>query len=306
MMRLTKACLIPVFLSASFLCSARSCPADTVALWKNCRVDFGNEVSLYAFRPQKPNGISTVICPGGSYFWLDSEGEGFAVAEWLVSQGITAFVLEYRTAGCAEFSWHTRSVFRGKRYPDMLADAQRAMQYVWENAGEYNIDRDKIGVMGFSAGGHLALCAACFSSTDFLSAMGIHTDAPKRPAFVAAVYPVVTMENPYAHKRSRRGLLGDRMARDARMRDSLSVEKHIPDNCPPVFFVNCKDDKVVNPRNSELLDEALSGKNIPHKYICYNNGNHGFGVCSEACSPESREWTKEFLDWLKELYSSIL
>lgn len=277
-------------------------PTDTVSLWQGEKIPFGKEVSLYAFRPEQPNGISVVVCPGGSYHWHDLDNEGIKVAEWLNSQGITAFVLTYRVAGCAEIAFHTRLIFRGKRHPDMITDAQRALQYVQEHADDYRLDPSRIGIMGFSAGGHLAMSTACFSGTNFLQLSGIETDANLRPAFVVAVYPVVTMQPPYVHRRSRRGILGDSRVGNRHMRDSLSLEMHIPDDCPPVFLINCVDDPVVAYQNSVLLDSALTHKGIPHEYHQYAEGKHGFGASDYFGSPECREWKNEFLRWLGELY----
>ena len=160
--------------------------------------------------------------------------------------------------------------------------------------------------MGFSAGGHLVMSAACYNETDFLQLSGIQTDVNLRPAFVVPVYPVVTMDPPYVHKRSRRGLLGDNRVADQTIRDSLSLEKHIPDNCPPVFLINCVDDPIVQYQNSELLDSAVTQKGVPHRYIQYETGGHGFGASEEKGSPECRQWKNEFLAWLKAFYPSSL
>lgn len=307
MMSVKKACFwcVLLLLTVPVYCPAASQPADTIALWDGVKMPHGRQVALYAFRPETPNGISVVVCPGGSYHWLDQEVEGFKVGEWLSANGITAFVLLYRTAGKVEVAMPVRLVFRGKRHPDMITDAQRALQYVGEHAPEYGIDPDKIGMMGFSAGGHLVMSAACFNATNFLQLAGIETDVNLRPAFVVPVYPVVTMDPPYVHRRSRRGLLGDNRVADSAMRDSLSLEKHIPDNCPPVFLINCVDDPIVQYQNSELLDAALTQKNVPHRYIQYETGGHGFGASDEKGSPECRQWRNEFLAWLKSLYPSL-
>ena len=299
-------CLLILLLFLSLCGYASIPPVDTIALWKGENIRFGKEVSLYAYKPEQPNGISIIVCPGGSYYWHDKENEGELVAEWLRSKGITAFVLTYRVAGAAEIAFHTRLIFRGKRHPDMITDAQRALQYVGEHAAEYSIEPDRIGMMGFSAGGHLVMSAACFNESDFLQLAGIQTDAELRPAFVVPVYPVVTMDPPYVHRRSRRGILGDNRVGNQAMRDSLSLEKHIPDNCPPVFLVNCVDDPVVRYENSVLLDSALAQKGVPHTYIQYETGGHGFGASEEKGSPECREWKQEFLSWLKSLYPSSL
>ena len=278
---------------------------EVIALWEGTKVRHGKEVVMEAYRPQDANGISVIVCPGGSYYWHDRENEGEKVGQWLSENGITAFVLYYRAAGCAEIAFNSRLVFRGKRHPDMITDAQRALQYVQEHAKEYGIDKDKIGMMGFSAGGHLVMSAACFSGTDFLQLSGIEADINRRPAFVASIYPVVTMNSPYVHKRSRRGLMGNNRVFNQTLRDSLSLEKHIPDNCPPVFLVNCIDDPVVPYQNSVLLDSALTEKGIPHLYKQYERGKHGFGASDYYGSPECRQWRQEFLSWLRNLYSSL-
>lgn len=299
-------CLLILLLFLSLYGYASIPPVDTIALWKGENIRFGKEVSLYAYKPEQPNGISIIVCPGGSYYWHDKENEGELVAEWLRSKGITAFVLTYRVAGAAEIAFHTRLIFRGKRHPDMITDAQRALQYVQEHAPEYKLDPTRIGMMGFSAGGHLVMSAACFSSTNFLQLSGIETDVNLRPAFVAAVYPVVTMHPPYVHKRSRRGLLGDSWVGRKSMRDSLSLERHIPDNCPPVFLINCVDDPIVQYQNSVLLDSALTQKGVLHEYLQYQEGKHGFGASDYYGSQECREWRNEFLRWLEAIYPCSL
>ena len=299
-------CLLILLLFLSLYGYASIPPVDTIALWKGENIRFGKEVSLYAYKPERPNGISIIVCPGGSYYWHDKENEGELVAEWLRSKGITAFVLTYRVAGAAEIAFHTRLIFRGKRHPDMITDAQRALQYVQEHAPEYQLDSTRIGMMGFSAGGHLVMSAACFSSTNFLQLSGIETNVNLRPAFVAAVYPVVTMHPPYVHKRSRRGLLGDSWVGRKSMRDSLSLERHIPDNCPPVFLINCVDDPIVQYQNSVLLDSALTQKGVPHEYLQYQEGKHGFGASDYYGSQECREWRNEFLRWLEAIYPCSL
>lgn len=264
---------------------------ETVALWQGQRVRHGKQVTLTPFLAENnADGTSIIVCPGGSYFWLDDVNEGEEVAEWLQNNGISAFVLRYRAAGFGAFFWHHRRVFRGKQYPDMLEDAQQAIKYVKEHSEEYGIDPNRLGIMGFSAGGHLALMTACFPDKE-----------ENRPAFVGAIYPVVTMNEPYAHERSRRALLSERKHNNQRMRDSLSIEKHIPDDCPPVFVINCIDDETVDYQNSILLDSALTAKKIDHKYILYNTGDHGFGVSEVFGTKESRNWKNEFLIWLGQI-----
>lgn len=245
---------------------------------------------------------AVIICPGGSYSWHDMKAEGSEVAEWLQANGISAFVLKYRVQGILPYITHSRLLFRGHQYPDMTNDLRRAIQYVREHADEYGINSHKVGVMGFSAGGHLAMTAA--SPRPSPKGKGPKSlpsggDFEEAPDFIAAIYPVVSMSHPASHKRSRRALLGEYRRFSRKMRDSLSIEKHVPKDCPPVFLVNCKDDPVVKCRNSELLDSALTAQGVSHHYIQYRTGGHGFGASDKKGTPECRAWKDEFLRWIK-------
>ena len=248
------------------------------------------------------NAPTVIVCPGGSYCWLDVKGEGIETAEWLQSHGISAVLLQYRTAGFGAYFTRYRFVARGNRHPDMICDIQRAIRFVREKADSLGIDPRRLGVMGFSAGGHLAMSAACFSATDYTDLPQGPAQVSLRPDFVAAIYPVVTMKGEYVHKRSRRGLLGEWGKYNDELREQMSIEDHIPSDCPPVFMINCKDDPVVDWHNSVLLDEALTKAGIEHTYIQYETGRHGFGVSEVYGSEESRQWKEEFLVWLNKLF----
>ena len=280
-----------LFFSFLFLLGVMLFAQEEVYLWQGQDMHKGKQVTLTPFLAENnTDGTAVIVCPGGSYFWLDDVNEGDDVARWLNENGISAFVLRYRVAGFPAFLLHYRRIFNGKQYPDMLDDAQRALEYVRQKSDEYAIDPNRLGIMGFSAGGHLAMATACFADKD-----------KNPPAFVVPIYPVVTMNEPYVHERSRRALLGEKRKNNQTMRDSLSLEKHIPDNCPPVFIVNCIDDPVVDYHNSILLDEALTDKNIEHKYIQYQTGGHGFGASDTKGTDECRQWKNEFLKWLEEI-----
>ena len=275
---------------------------ERVALWDGFDVSHGKQVTLTPFVAENnASGLAVIVCPGGSYCWLDEESEADKVAEWLQQNGITAFVLRYRTIGFGAFFLHYRCLFQGKQYPDMIADAQRALQWVREHAEEFRIDPEKVGMMGFSAGGHLVMSAACFNGTNFLEMNGIDAKVSLRPAFVAPIYPVVTMHEPYVHKRSRRALLSEKRQHNTVLIDSLSLERHIPQNCPPVFLVNCVDDPVVEYHNSILLDSSLTINKIEHRYIQYQTGGHGFGANDKKGTAECRQWKTEFLKWINEM-----
>ena len=235
-------------------------------------------------------GIGIIVCPGGSYSWLDMKNEGIGTAQWLQQHGINAFVLKYRVANISAYVLWYRALGIGNRYPDMLTDVEYALQYVYGHADSLRIDTARIGVMGFSAGGHLTMMSYLYNRT------------PYKPRFLCPIYPVVTMSDKHCtHKRSRRGALGVWRQFNKQMQDSLSIEKHIPRDCPPVFLVNCKDDPVVKYQNSLLLDSALTRNNIPHTYILYDTGGHGFGVSEEKGTTESQQWKQTFLQWISNL-----
>lgn len=276
---------------------------ETVRLWEGFEQNQGRLVTLKPYLAENNDtGISVIVCPGGSYYWLDKVTEGEKVARWLQHNGISAFVLRYRTAGFWAFLLHYRYLFSGRCHPDMISDAQRALQWVRTHAEEYHINPQKVGMLGFSAGGHLAMSAACFYDHNFIKDAGIVDETSLCPDFVGAIYPVVTMRKPYVHKRSRRALLNEKFQHNQTMMDSLSLELHIPADCPPVFLVNCVDDVVVDYHNSVLLDSVLTAKKIDHHYIQYKTGGHGFGANEKRGSEECRQWKDEFLKWIKERF----
>jgi len=259
-----------------------------INIWRGTSVHKNIELTPYiAKQSSQTNNSAIIVCPGGSYFWHDTETEGHEVARWLQENGISAFVLNYRTAYVPAFITHYRLLFRGNRYPDPQDDLRQSIEYLKSHAEDLHIDISKIGVMGFSAGGHLAMSAAELFDKDH------------RPAFVVAVYPVVTMTESCVHKRSRRGLLGDSKTRNKALRDQLSLERHVPSDCPPVFLINCIDDPIVDYHNSVLLDSALTAKNIEHRYVQFQTGGHGFGASEHKGTEECRQWKSMFLEWIK-------
>ncbi len=273
--------LISVLIAASALAA--------VNIWEETPGHERVELTPYiATGDVKP--VSVIVCPGGSYFWHDINVEGHDVARWLQQNGITAFVLKYRAGGVWAFVSHYRLLWRGHRYPDPQDDLLQALRYVRSHAGKFGIDPTRIGAMGFSAGGHLVMSAAELFPQD------------ERPAFVAPLYPVVTMTHECVHKRSRRGLLGDSKTRDAALRDTLSLELHVPADCPPVFLVNCVDDPIVDYRNSVLLDSALTAQGVKHVYLQYRTGGHGFGASDTKGTAECRQWKEKFLEWITTIY----
>lgn len=259
--------------------------------------------NMTVFLPQSGNtGHAVIVCPGGSYFWLDRKGEGQETAQWLADNGIAAFLLDYSVGGAFNYVFGTRLLYGGNRFPHMLQDVQKAIHEVRAHAGEYGVDPHKIGVMGFSAGGHLAMMSAEMSGTEYLEKIFPQVTQPLRPDFVVSIYPVVTMtDSRYVHKRSRRGLMGEYRMGDRALRQRLSLEHNVPDDCCPVFLLNCVDDPIVDYHNSVLLDSALTVHGIDHIYTQLQCGGHSFG-CRDISAGDSRfNWRDLFLDWLRSL-----
>ena len=251
---------------------------------------------------------AVIICPGGSYHHLGMSHEGFASARWFSSHGIAAFVLRYRVA----YNCH--------HYPDQLEDIQMAIVYVREHAEEFGIDKNKVGAIGYSAGGHLVTMAGEFASShNELRKLGIETKESLRPDFVMPIYPVVTMQDDIAHKWSRKSLLGHQWsapnatkgwsplnfwghAYSQGLKDEFSMEMNVPEDMPPVFLLACEDDPVVIYENSIRLEKALSDKNIPHLFVSYPKGGHGFGMKENSYIMKESHWNNEkLLPWLKEI-----
>lgn len=237
---------------------------------------------LTEFLPEKPADTAVVVCPGGSYFWLARKSEGSEVAKWLNDNGYAAYVLEYPVPGWWSWFTHIRRCC-GKQYPAQLESLGNALKTVKSKGYK------TVGAMGFSAGGHLVL-----SGTELLP-------DSVAPDFVAAIYPVVTMREPYVHKRSRRGLLGERLRNDPVMQDSLSLELHADRVRCPVFLLNCLDDPTVDWHNAQMMSDSLKGD------ICYmqsETGGHGFGVNQEKMAKYHNSylssWPSRFIAWLRD------
>ncbi len=232
------------------------------------------------------NGAAIIICPGGSYHHLGMPHEGFKTAEWFNSIGVTAFVLRYRVSG------------QGYHHPAMIEDLQQAVHYVRTHWKEYALDTNKIGVIGFSAGGHLSLMGGAFSNEDFLARKNIASSVSLDPDFVISISPVVSMQDSLAHHRSRKSLLTNNYTIEER--DKLSMELQIPDNMPPVFLLASKDDDVVNYRNSVVLSQALKQQKIKSTFLLYDTGGHGYGMKDTDFSKKTK-WPELLHKWLKEI-----
>ena len=217
---------------------------------------YARRLTAFLPEPDKANGAAVIVCPGGSYYWLSRKVEGAEVAQKLAEAGFTAFVLHYRHAGTRYFLFGNMAIPQN-HYPNALDDLREAVMEVRRKASEYSVDPSKVGVMGFSAGGHLVLN----SGEEVIEHQGISSC----PSFIVSVYPVVTMtDETIVHKRSRKALLG-KHRNDSELRHRLSMELNIPSDMPPVFLVNCLDDPTVDYHNSVVMDNALTNSGIPHK-----------------------------------------
>ena len=261
---------------------------SSVRIWKDVPTMKNHRSKLIIFTPPKEIATQTavIICPGGSYHHLGLFHEGFKTAKWFNNLGVTAFVLKYRLSR------------GGYHHPAMIEDLQRSIQWVKLHADEYNIDTSKIGVMGFSAGGHLAVMGGAFQNENFLAPRNINTTVSLKPNFVVAIYPVISMQDSLAHKRSRKSLLTKSYTPEER--DKLSLELQIPSNMPPVFLLASKDDDVVNYKNSVVLSKALEKQNNTFKFLLFETGGHGYGL-KETHFTKTSKWTLKLQRWLSSL-----
>jgi acetyl esterase/lipase len=244
--------------------------------------------TLEVYLPTKRNatGQAVIICPGGGYHYLTYDFEGTDIAKWFNSKGITAFVLKYRLPG-------SKSVKVSYQAP--LQDAQRAMRIVRSQAKKWHLNPNKIGVIGFSAGGHLASTLGTqFNKPNTFKETAIDTISA-RPDFIALIYPVVTMKMDYTHKGSRTNLLGENPSED--LVNQYSNELQVTKNTPPTFIVHAEDDKAVPVENSLQLYQALKNKGIEAELHIYPHGGHGFG--SALGKGRLEKWTDRLYDWLQ-------
>lgn len=249
----------------------------------NSRISNVTEPVLEAFIPQKENAnrAAVIICPGGGYAILSIDKEGYNVAKALNEMGITAFVLKYRLPDpeCMQ-SPHNKP----------LMDAQQAIKYVRLNAAKYRVDTNKIGILGFSAGGHLAATAGTHFNKP---AIASNTPLLVRPDFMVLLYPVISFTDSITHKGSKTRLLGSNYTGE--LEYVYTNEKQVTANTPKTFLVHASDDKAVPAANSLRFAEALIQHNIPVELHLYPAGGHGFGM-NNATTPD--KWMDRLKNWL--------
>ena len=237
--------------------------------------------AITVFRPARPNGASVVIFPGGGYGGLVTGAEGSGIAQWLNAHGITGIVLEYRLP-------------RGRQWVPLL-DAQRAIRTARANASAWGIDPKRIGVAGFSAGGHLASTAATHFDEGKADAPDPVERQSSRPDFAILVYPVITM-NAKGHGGSRQNLLGPNPTPENIA--LFSSEQQVTAKTPPAYLAHALDDKVVAAENSRMFYEALQKEKIPSHYLELPSGDHGLNGYK---GPMWDAWQSGSLKWLASL-----
>ena len=261
---------------------------ETLPLWpdtspKTARALDGDYASLSIFLPAANLQTAAVlVCPGGGYGFIANDHEGLQVARWLNGLGIAAFVLRYRHA-----PYH--------RHPAPLQDARRALRMVRAGAAIHGIDPARIGVMGFSAGGHLAASLSThFDGGDPAAADPIERIGC-RPDFTILAYPVITTYPPHGHLGSRNNLLGEDA--DPALIESMANERQVTAETPPAFLFHTDNDEGVPPENSVLYYLALKQAGVSAELHIYANGPHGVGLCPD--NPVLGSWTERLADWLR-------
>jgi acetyl esterase/lipase len=245
-------------------------------------------LAVYLAQGKEASASSTaavLVCPGGGYGGLAMDHEGRQIAEWYNGLGVSAMILDYRHRG------------KGYEHPAPLLDAQRALRQIRHRADGWHVDPQRIGVMGFSAGGHLA------------STLGTHFDRGRaddtdpiervscRPDFMILCYPVIALGEPFTHRGSQQNLLGPNP--DERRVRQLSNEKQVTGDCPPTFLFHTDADQVVPAENSLVFYGALRSAKVPAELHVYQQGQHGVGLARDL--PGTNSWPDRCVDWLRGL-----
>ena len=242
------------------------------------------KITLYLAPPEKATGAAVVVCPGGGYGVVAADHEGKQVAEWLNSLGVSAFVLQYRL---------------GSRYhhPAPLQDAHRALRMVRSGAKAWGVDPARIGILGFSAGGHLASSAATHFDDGDPGAEDPVERVSSRPDFAVLCYPVISLTTVAAHTGSRRNLLGENP--DPALVWKMSSELQVTPLTPPTFLFHTDDDPGVPVENSLLFFQAMKRAGVPGELHVFAHGRHGVGLAPE--DPVLAQWPKLCALWMEGL-----
>lgn len=265
-------------------------PDETLLLWPDGAPGaLGDEekdkpqLLVYLPDADKANGCAIVIFPGGGYGHLAMGHEGHQIAEWCNSMGIAAFICDYRHRG------------KGYGHPAPLQDAQRAIRMVRANADQWKVDVNRLGVIGFSAGGHLASTTITHFDEGDAEAGDNIAKQSSRPDFGILCYPVIAFDEPYTHRGSQRNLLGDDASDE--MIKKFSNEKQVTSETPPTFLWHTSDDAAVPPENSVQFYLALRKNNVPAEMHIYETGRHGLGLADGI--PSVSSWPKRCQSWME-------
>ncbi|HJU45772.1 MAG TPA: alpha/beta hydrolase [Chitinophagaceae bacterium] len=270
-------------------CSAFSwAQQNIIPLYETGKIPLAKEntetptLTVYAPEKLSSKGTGVIVCSGGAYGGRANSVEGIPAAKKLVEAGIVAFLLDYRIPDSSK-------MYNKELVP--LTDAQRAIQYVREHAKQYKLDPGKIGIMGFSAGGHLVSTVGTHFSKTILDNPR-HTSL--RPDFLVLVYPVISFADSLTHLRSRQNLIGPDLSPE-KIRE-YSNELQVTGDTPPTYLTSGMDDKVVKVENSLYFEAALLQHHVPVRLFLYASGRHGMGVYNPGATVQ---WIDDCIDWIK-------
>lgn len=259
-------------------------PTGPVQIGKRGAVSNISMPYMKVYRPAQANGSAMLIAGGGGYKRIELQGESIPAAKWLNKRGITAFVLLYRLP---QEGW-----LDGPLAP--LQDAQRAIRMIRKNAAHFNIHPAKVGLLGFSAGGHLMGLAATRSQFPSYEKMDEADELSAQPNLAALIYPVITLRPPYNRTSTRKSLIG--AAPTSEQSATWSVDAHVKAGSPPFFLIHAKDDPISNPENSILMAAACEKLGVPVELHLLSTGGHGFGMGDSRNKTDM--WPQWFESWL--------
>lgn len=245
------------------------------------------EPTLELFLPSKPNanGMAVLICPGGGYGGVAYDWEGTDYAKWFNSLGIAAFVLKYRMP-------QAKSVITSYKAP--IQDAQRAIRYIRFHASEFNIEKSRVGVIGSSAGGHLASTLGTQFNENFYESKDLIDNEMLRPDFMMLIYPVISMKKGVTHAGSRNSLLGKNASDE--LVQKFSNELQVTEETPPAFIIHSADDKAVPIENSILMYKAMVKNNVQATMHLFPTGGHGYSLGKSR--KNAPDWSDLAAGWL--------
>lgn len=243
-------------------------------------------IALWVPEKDKATGVAILVCPGGGYGGLAMGHEGSEIAEWFNNMGVTALILDYRHRG------------KGYGHPNPLLDAQRAIRLIRSKAKDWGVDPAKIGIMGFSAGGHLASTAGTHFDAGNKDAADPIEKMSSRPDFMILCYGVLTFDKPNTHQGSRNNLLGDEKD-NAELVELYCNEKQVTEKTPPAFLFHTDEDTAVSPENSVMFYMAMRKHKVPAEMHIFRTGRHGIGLAKGMQGNE--KWPGLCEDWLRNM-----